>query len=336
MPIPKPGFWVSLWDSIRLFCFFLLLSILGIVVNVLVSPLFGDGLDNQISDVLMQTEGNRWLSLIFLFIFLVVLAPVMEEIAFRQWLVPTRWNLALGSTVLLFYVESLLNAVFPWLNLTNFLGLIFDGFILPISDRSAELPMIIELLRMLFVFFGYISIFLLVLLTVYFTLRLRNQWYLAIQAWFQRYFGVLFYFSAVFFGLVHISNYTNIERFWWLTPLLVLPQLFGGIELGYVRTQYGLIWAIFNHALNNFIPFVTMAILLFLPPAFLEGKADPSEVQLTTNDLLALSFLGLFFLTLLIVVITVNAFTFVELVMSRRRLAKLPVTQVNSEIPGSS
>ncbi len=336
MPISKPSFWVSLWDSLRLFCFFLLFSILGIVVNVLVSPLFGDGLENQVNDLLIQTGSDRWLSIIFLFLFLVVLAPVMEEIAFRQWLVPMRWNLALGLTVLLFYVESLLNSVLPWLHLTNFLGWVFDRLIVPISDRLIELPVVVEILRISFVFFGYISIFLLVILAVYFTLRLKNQWYLAIQAWFQRYFGVLFYFSAVFFGLVHIGNYTNIEQFWWLTPLLVLPQLFGGIELGYIRTQYGLMWAMFNHALNNFIPFVAAASLLFLPPSFLEGKADLSEVQLTTNDLLALSFLGLFFLTLLIVVIAVNTFTLVELVTSRRRLAKLPVTQVNSEIPGSS
>ena len=329
MPIPKPGFWVSLWDSLRLFCFFLLFSILGVVVNILVSPFFGEGLENQVTDLLVQTQGDRWLSLIFLFVFLVVLAPVMEEIAFRQWLVPTRWNLALGLTFLLYYVDSLISVALPKLSLTNFLGWIFD-LVFRISNNTEELvKAAVEILRIMFIFSGYISIFLLILLTLYFTLRLKDKWYLAIQNWFRRYFGVLFYFSAVFFGLVHISNYNNIQQFWWLTPLLVLPQLFGGIELGYVRTQYGLMWAMFNHALNNFIPFVAMACVLFLPPAFLQGKVDLSEVQLTDNDTLVLAFLGLFFLVLLVVVVVVNMFTFVELVLSRRRLAQLQINPVN-------
>jgi len=339
MPIPKPGFWVSLWDSLRLFCFFLLFSILGVVVNILVSPFFGDGLENQVTDLLIQTQGDRWLSLIFLFVFLVVLAPVMEEIAFRQWLVPTRWNLALGLTFLLFYVESLVGAVLPWLSLTNCLRWAFDLIIIPVSYSLKELSDVVEILRILFVFSGYVSIFLFILSTGYLTLRLQDRWHRAIQSWFRCYFGVLFYFSAVFFGLVHISNYTNIQQFWWLTPLLVLPQLFGGIELGYVRTQYGLMWAMFNHALNNFIPFVAMACVLFLPPAFLQGKVDLSEVQLTDNDTLVLAFLGLFFLVLLVVVVVVNIFTFVELVLNRRKLAQLqvnPVNPINSANPINS
>lgn len=329
MPIPKPGFWVSLWDSLRLFCFFSLFSILGVVVNILVSPIFGDGLENQVADSLIQAQGDRWLILIFLFGFLVVLAPVMEEIAFRQWLVPTRWNLALGLTFLLYYVDNLISLALPQLSLTNFLGWFFD-LVFRISNNTEEsVKVIVEILRMMFIFSGYISIFLLILLTLYLTLRQKDKWYQAIQSWFRRYFEVLFYFSVVFFGLVHISNYTNIQQFWWLTPLLVLPQLFGGIELGYVRTQYGLMWSMFNHSLNNFISFVPMACVLFLPPAFLQGKVDLSEVQLTDNDTLVLAFLGLFFLVLLVVVVVVNVFTFMELVLSRRRLVQLQVNPIN-------
>ena len=229
MPIPNSGFWLSLWDSLRLFCFFSLFTILGVVVNILVSPLFGDGLENRVTDSLLQTQGDRWLSLIFLFVFLVVLAPVREEIAFRQWLVPTRWNLALGLTFLLYYVDSLISVALPKLSLTNFLGWAFD-LVFRIFNNTEELVKvtaeILSILRMMFIFSGYIGIFLLILLTLYFTLRLKDEWYLAIQSWFRRYFGVLFYFSAVFFGLVHISNYNNIQQFWWLTTLLVLPQLF--------------------------------------------------------------------------------------------------------------
>jgi len=95
----------------------------------------------------------------------------------------------------------------------------------------------------------------------------------------------------------------------------------------------------FNHALNNFIPFVAMACVLFLPTAFLQGKVDLSEVQLTDNDTLVLAFLGLFFLVLLVVVVVVNIFTFVELVLSRRRLAQLqanPVNLINSANPINS
>jgi len=62
------------------------------------------------------------------------------------------------------------------------------------------------------------------------------------------YFKYAFHTSVILFGLVHISNFGNLKGFYWLIPILVAPQLFAGIFLGYIRTKLGLLWSILLHA----------------------------------------------------------------------------------------
>ncbi len=330
LPIPKQPFLLKFWDSLRLFCFFFIFSILGVIINLLVTPFFGDGVENQVADIVSDIEANRWLAVVILFFLFVVFAPIIEEIAFRQWLVPTRWNLALGLTFLLYYLEALLSSVKPWLSLSNLLQISFDIVIARFPLQTEGLAVLVEALRSLFVLFGYMGIFVVFLLGLYLILRTHENLYLTIKQKFQSYFGLLFYFSAVFFGLIHITNYANIQQLWWLTPLLVLPQLFGGLELGYIRVQYGLFWAMFNHALNNFIPFVATASLLFLPKEVFGGSVSVAEANLSDGDTLVLAFLGLFFITLFIVVVLVNLFNVLELIFSLLRKNQLRVSNTES------
>jgi hypothetical protein len=73
----------------------------------------------------------------------------------------------------------------------------------------------------------------------------------------KNHYRIFFYLSAIIFGLLHIFNFTGIN---WnnfiFTPLLVLPQLFVGLILGYIRTQYGFKYGVLFHAMIN------LAILL--------------------------------------------------------------------------
>lgn len=78
---------------------------------------------------------------------------------------------------------------------------------------------------------------------------------------FNRHFPFYFYAMAVFFAFFHITNFSLDPDMWWATPILVLPQFVLGLLLGYVRLKYGLTYAIFVHALNNFIP--VMALVFF-------------------------------------------------------------------------
>lgn len=63
-----------------------------------------------------------------------------------------------------------------------------------------------------------------------------------------------FYSTAIVFGLVHVSNYNQPLQYGWAIVLLVLPQLFIGFILGYVRMRFGLKNAMIFHAAYNFIP----------------------------------------------------------------------------------
>jgi hypothetical protein len=73
-----------------------------------------------------------------------------------------------------------------------------------------------------------------------------------------KFFKYHFYITALIFGLSHIHNYNQPFQYGWGILLLVLPQLFIGIVLGYVRMRFGLKNAIILHAAYNFIPALSL------------------------------------------------------------------------------
>jgi len=74
--------------------------------------------------------------------------------------------------------------------------------------------------------------------------------------WFARGFPAIFYFVTLGFALLHVSNYPSPS---FLTVPLVLPQLWIGLMLGYVRMRIGLVGSILAHILSN------GAVLLITP-----------------------------------------------------------------------
>ncbi len=76
-------------------------------------------------------------------------------------------------------------------------------------------------------------------------------------------FPILFYASAIVFGLVHVGNYSN---FTFLGAIVVLISLatraLFGLFLGYVRIGYG-IWASYLfHVANNLLPIAALYFVL--------------------------------------------------------------------------
>lgn len=67
-------------------------------------------------------------------------------------------------------------------------------------------------------------------------------------------FPIHFYFTAICFGLAHISNYQNPFEYGPAIILLVLPQLFLGFALGYTRMKFGIFQSMALHAAYNLIP----------------------------------------------------------------------------------
>ncbi len=79
--------------------------------------------------------------------------------------------------------------------------------------------------------------------------------------WFTRNYYLFFYLSALGFGLIHLGNHQFSRERLVLPVVLVLPQVFGGLILGYLRVRYGIRWSILFHMLNNFV--LIMPYLLF-------------------------------------------------------------------------
>lgn len=76
-------------------------------------------------------------------------------------------------------------------------------------------------------------------------------------------FKYAFYFFAIVFGLVHITNFQLTTTVLLLAPILVLPQLFAGFALGFLRIRFGLRWAVLLHCVYN-IFFLSLSIIFDL------------------------------------------------------------------------
>ena len=66
-----------------------------------------------------------------------------------------------------------------------------------------------------------------------------------------KFYGWVFYLMAAAFGLMHIMNFEPSLNIYLLAPILVAPQILIGINLGYLRVRFGLIWSILFHAFYN-------------------------------------------------------------------------------------
>lgn len=69
-----------------------------------------------------------------------------------------------------------------------------------------------------------------------------------------KYFGYIFYITAILFGIVHLSNFSPISaKIISMAPLLVLPQICYGLVMGYLRLKLknGFIWALALHIFIN-------------------------------------------------------------------------------------
>jgi len=87
----------------------------------------------------------------------------------------------------------------------------------------------------------------------------RSLLKIARKVW-DKFYGWIFYIMTVAFGLMHIMNFEPSLNIYLLAPILVAPQILIGINLGYLRVRFGLIWSILFHAFYNGI-LMTIALL---------------------------------------------------------------------------
>lgn len=151
-----------------------------------------------------------------LFVTVVLLGPVKEEIIFRLPLVYSRGFIVVALLVFLFSYGTLLGSTFS------------KAPILYLSGALAVAT-----------------------LAVWFLTSKHLQENLH-QIW-KRYYSVVFYLLTAFFALMHLVNYKDADLPLYLLLLLVLPKFVGGIFLGYTRLRLGMGWAVVQHMFNNVI-----------------------------------------------------------------------------------
>ena len=76
-----------------------------------------------------------------------------------------------------------------------------------------------------------------------------------------RVFPFFFHVFAITFGLIHLSNYSNISNYFLAIPL-VSSQIVSGYVFGFIRMKFGLIYSMGLHSAWNFFTSIALFVEL--------------------------------------------------------------------------
>lgn len=149
----------------------------------------------------------------YTFLFVVLIGPFVEEVLFRLPLRLEKSGIALSVSIVIYH-----------LMVEHFFAFEFNN---PYSYGKVAIALIAFLLvRKVF----------------------PDSWLVMIK----RKYSVYFYFVAVAFALVHLTNFTpynsSVLLFY---PLFTLPQFLMGLSIGFVRMEYGFFYGFALHSLIN-------------------------------------------------------------------------------------
>lgn len=152
------------------------------------------------------------------YIITVLIAPIIEELAFRTLLVFSKLNLTVSAALLSYLLISL------------FVG---GGYLLNIATVYK------------------VSGGLLTALLISAALN-KDTIYIKVKSMWEDYYPFIFYTSAVGFAYLHLPNFGEIDLEKLLfSPIIVLPFFVYAIIFGFVRVRFGLKWAIILHIILN-------------------------------------------------------------------------------------
>lgn len=190
------------------------LPLMGVLIaSLTLAAAFGFEMPENVNSTLEPTMGVLAL--------IVIVAPVLEELAFRSWL-------------------NGLPSLMAFIGLT-IVGLAGVPLALSLLDPQGTMPLLA----------GIAVIFVALGLTAAAMLRKAET-----PDWYRRRFAFFYWGSTIGFALIHLGNYTQAS--WSMLVILlplILPQFALGTMLGYLRVHYGLGPAIALHAAHNAILF---------------------------------------------------------------------------------
>ncbi|MAW95112.1 MULTISPECIES: CPBP family intramembrane glutamic endopeptidase [unclassified Leeuwenhoekiella] len=99
----------------------------------------------------------------------------------------------------------------------------------------------------------------------------------------KRHLRIIVYLFSSVFGLVHLSNYENVDWiFFVLAPIITGPQIVAGLIFSFLRLKLGFVWALLGHFLHNF----SLIMLSFLAFHNVERPlVDDEQVSIETTGI---------------------------------------------------
>lgn len=186
------------------------------------------------------------MSLPFVFLMAVIVAPVLEELIFR-------FHLRYKPLMVLFILCSIVYMIYLMPGDISSDSKLTEGLLgLRNEHASSELINFFITSKLVKVILTALVVFVLYLLVK----RFRQS----IDSFLDNFFGIPFYLTVAIFAFVHIYNFELPSHMWFYGPLMVMPQVVIGLLLGYVRVRNGICHSILVHAMNNSIPMLIMVI----------------------------------------------------------------------------
>ncbi len=164
---------------------------------------------------LAKNVAKEKFSVFTIFLISAIIAPVTEEISFRLSLKFNSFNLALSLSVLYLSLKF-------FSKLSFYLGEFTINYILL-----------------------HLSIGIIIFVASFFILKIKRI-DLFFKYLYENYFRIIFYLVVIFFGMLHFGGDFSIYTF-----TSTMPQIIGGIFLGYVRLKFGFQYAILMHFTGN-------------------------------------------------------------------------------------
>jgi len=217
--------WRTWWRILRTWGLFYLLVLIYTSLLTYTMP----DLTDQFQPIKL-IQFITWEHIVFVLLLAVVLWPLMEELAFRAGMKWWWWNVALLLWSLVFvWITYFFDSRFHWLP--------FNQFWKSISSYM---------------------LYILIVIVVFHAIKQRfpriSRWYITFTPW-------LFWLLTFIFAWVHLSNFDlsgTIDR---RIILLVIPQLFLGIMLWFIRMNAWLGASIWIHMFHNLIQLIPIVLL---------------------------------------------------------------------------
>jgi Type II CAAX prenyl endopeptidase Rce1-like len=245
---------------------------------------------------------------LFTLFFAAILAPILEETAFRLWHTTKRIPLGLGTGTFIFFY------------LTSF----FPDSISSLSNKlfSQELMLIVTaILVWLGCVLGCIG------------LLFIPKIYMFIKHQLDTHFRLYFYLAASLFASLHITNYKPSIVVFALMPILILPQFLGGMILGWLRTNLGIFWSILGHSMYNFSLLGPALGLKLLSPNIQKELTNGETIdypKLSQADGLTLTGIGLYMGGLFFTILFINIWLIIEFYWMRGKIRLNPPIEITN------